>query len=636
MEPTEFEFLLFQSAEKALRTLSANSIKRQAKIVRLIVLDFYDIGKRYYLELLPQGLVKLTQQTIEATPTAYLSITASDFLDIMLGRLHVAIALVQNKIGVEGISLSKLRILSPLFWQIAMAYRQLATGELLASGQEHVRLQKQSRCERAVRKLLQLPYASLLAVAKALKFLHLKKSYIRLLNWLEETWQTHHGMMQTQFRAAYEKSGKMAAGLNKVVLMPHLPSPSASPQVAEKEVVATSAALPAHPDAVTALPSPAAIPAHIATKPEELAAKPEPPAVKSETSVPKPEAPVSKPQAQSVAKQEAPVARPELSAPKPEAPVSKPEKPIADVTDMQEARSSAKPTAASPADVAPGKENTSATTVLQPASEVVQEPPLSVLAQPVAVEANGNESNTIIIPFGSDAEDNTEENSALPAHGDQEEIIFAPRPPESIPQPDVVEEIPPSTSWEDDDEWQDDIADDDEPTFKTTDAEAESEEDVIFAGDESSAPEAGSVDEDEAAEPAGDIEEDEKDVADSGADPGDEEEATAEPAGDIEEDEEDVADSDADPGDGEDSADDPRPEIRFTSPEDSAEHPEDVTFGDDAQPQSAVVADRLVDQPYASAEQFAERLQQAVQKRRQLSVSSTRLPAYLTAVPKDI
>jgi hypothetical protein len=243
MEPAEFEFLLFQSAEKALRTLSADSIKRQAKIVRLIVLDFHDINNRYYLELLPQGLVKLTQHTIEATPTVRISTTSITFLEIMLGRLHAAVALVQNKIAVEGMPLSKLRILAPLFWQMAIAYRQIASGELPMCKTERPLANAKGKLEKTVIKLLHFPYTMLLLAAKTLHTLRLQKMYIRLMSWSEEVWQYQHGIMQTQFRAVYEKTAKTLAiaGGNKGGRLPLLPSPtpnvSSTPETAKERPV---------------------------------------------------------------------------------------------------------------------------------------------------------------------------------------------------------------------------------------------------------------------------------------------------------------------------------------------------------------------------------------------------------------
>ena len=189
LEILELEKLLFQSVLRVSRRFSAESIKRESRLVRVIFFDFTDVALRYYLEILPQGVIKLSKHIIDATPMAHIQLSLGTFQSIVQGALPPVRAFIEGKVRIEGVPLAKLRIVVPLLWELLVVLRQIYPTEAEEAVVADVPLHRPvSFSARQVKKFLHLPYHLLLGFCSTLHWLKMKKSHLRLLNWLEETW----------------------------------------------------------------------------------------------------------------------------------------------------------------------------------------------------------------------------------------------------------------------------------------------------------------------------------------------------------------------------------------------------------------------------------------------------------------
>ncbi|NUM37149.1 MAG: hypothetical protein HUU50_21610, partial [Candidatus Brocadiae bacterium] len=181
----DFESRLFQALESIKEKIPQEEISYLAKKARVILLDFCDVQKRYYLEFLPEGKCNIGNKILDLSPMIHVTITTKTWESMANQSLNPMSAFLEKKISIVGLPLLESRVFMPFAWKFLAAY------------QENFSLPEKSRSIKApipsspkgfFKNLLRFPVTLVLLCIPALRFLKLRKWTLSLENWMEDTW----------------------------------------------------------------------------------------------------------------------------------------------------------------------------------------------------------------------------------------------------------------------------------------------------------------------------------------------------------------------------------------------------------------------------------------------------------------
>lgn len=185
-EKVGFENIFLRSIGELKKQANPSYIAHLAMAVRAILLEFLDIGKRYYITLNSTGL-DITQQIIDAAPLLHIALTSTTLHDLATQKIQPIPTFLDEKISIEGVPVRQLRLFKILWQDFCTIYQGIQSNNAAPVLKKRL-VSTPIPSHRILKTWLKLPSSVALFTSKVCHWLRLKKWEVRLLNNIQETW----------------------------------------------------------------------------------------------------------------------------------------------------------------------------------------------------------------------------------------------------------------------------------------------------------------------------------------------------------------------------------------------------------------------------------------------------------------